>query len=340
MTAAVAEQSEPAPPPTPDWSALRDDVRCPLCDYDLRGLTEPRCPECGYRFVWADLTDPQRRLHPYLFEHYPRHNVWSFVRTMAGALRPRRFWSSLKPSQPSKPRRLLAYWLIAALLLPLGYAGSFTAKAVMYAKEHEQIRQSQLVAITQYYRRYGANRPPGGYPPGSYPAMVFEAGGPQGMVDKQWPPVGTWAYVVFVFQRFNELRFPQHLEVTIVLLAWPWLTLATLMIFRASMKRAKVNAVHVLRCVVYTGDAVPWLGLMASFALPPAIEWLDLGRYTAYRIAVVAAPLFALLTGWRLSAAYRHYLQFDRPLATAAAAQAIVLLVVWVWVFQRALGIV
>ena len=54
---------------------------------------------------------------------------------------------------------------------------------------------------------------------------------------------------------------------------------------------------------------------------------------------MVAAPLFALFTGWRLSAAYRHYLQFDRPVATAAAAQAIVLLVVWVWVFQRALGI-
>ena len=24
--------------------------RCPECDYDLRGLTEPRCPECGKAF--------------------------------------------------------------------------------------------------------------------------------------------------------------------------------------------------------------------------------------------------------------------------------------------------
>jgi len=139
-----------------------------------------------------------------------------------------------------------------------------------------------------------------------------------------------------VFQRFNEPRYNQHLELTVALLAWPWLTLATLMIFRASMKQAKVNAVHVLRCVVYTGDAVLWLGLVAFFLLPPLIDWLDLGRYTAYRFAMVAAPLFALFTGWRLSAAYRHYLQFDRPVATAAAAQAIVLLVVWVWVVQRA----
>jgi hypothetical protein len=321
----------PLTPPT-DQAVQAEDVRCPLCDYDLRGLTEPRCPECGYQFVWADLTDPARRLHPYLFEHHPRRNVRSFVRTMAGALRPRRFWSSLKPSQPSRPRRLIVYWLVAALLLPIGYAGSVAVKAVLYAGEHEQIRKSQLAAITQYYRRYGANRPPG-----SYPAMIFAAGGPQGMVDQQWPPVGTWAYVVFVFQRFNEPRYKQHFELTTALLAWPWLTLATLMIFRASMRRAKVNAVHVLRCVVYTGDAVLWLGLLAFFALPPAIDWLDLGRYTAYRFAIVAAPLFALFTGWRLAAAYRHYLQFDRPVATAAAAQAIVLLVVWVWVLQRTL---
>jgi hypothetical protein len=319
-------------PTTEPAGAQAESVRCPLCDYDLRGLTEPRCPECGYQFVWADLTDPARRLHPYLFEHHPRKNVRSFVRTMAGALRPRQFWSSLKPSQPSRPGRLVIYWLVAALLLPLGYAGAVTVKAVLYAREHEQMRKSQLVAITQYYRRFGANRRPG-----SYPAMIFAAGGPQGMVDKEWPPVGTWAYVVFVFQRFNEPRYNQDAELTVALLAWPWLTLATLMIFRASMKRAKVNAVHVLRCVVYTGDAVLLLGLIAFFALPPAIEWLDLGRYTAYRFAIVAAPLFAQFTGWRLAAAYRHYLQFDRPVATAAAAQAIVLLVVWVWVLQRTL---
>jgi len=158
---AATEPDAPPAPPSDPAGAQAADVRCPLCDYDLRGSTEPRCPECGYQFVWADLTDPARRLHPYLFEHHPRRNVRSFVRTMAGALRPRRFWSSLKPSQPSRPRRLVLYWLVAALLLPVGYAGAFAAKTVLYAKEHEQIRQSQLVSITQYYRRYSRNRPPG-----------------------------------------------------------------------------------------------------------------------------------------------------------------------------------
>ena len=43
--------------PPPDWSAITETIRCPLCDYDLRGLIEPRCPECGYQFVWPEVLD-------------------------------------------------------------------------------------------------------------------------------------------------------------------------------------------------------------------------------------------------------------------------------------------
>src|SRR5436190_23642408 len=40
--------SNPAPYPLPD------SARCLQCDYLLRGLTEPRCPECGREFDPAD----------------------------------------------------------------------------------------------------------------------------------------------------------------------------------------------------------------------------------------------------------------------------------------------
>ena len=33
-----------------DWSTITENIECPLCLYNLRGLTEPRCPECGYQF--------------------------------------------------------------------------------------------------------------------------------------------------------------------------------------------------------------------------------------------------------------------------------------------------
>jgi hypothetical protein len=35
-------------------------VRCAIMT--RRGLAEPRCPECGYWFEWADLRDPAKRL--------------------------------------------------------------------------------------------------------------------------------------------------------------------------------------------------------------------------------------------------------------------------------------
>lgn len=39
--------------------------RCPTCDYDLRGTTEPRCPECGERFTveeWPPTGKVQQRV--------------------------------------------------------------------------------------------------------------------------------------------------------------------------------------------------------------------------------------------------------------------------------------
>jgi hypothetical protein len=90
MTQAITGRATDAPPAgAPDWAALREDVRRPLCEYDLRGLAEPRCPECGFAFQWADLSDPAKRRHPFLFEHHPERNAWSFLRTVAAGLRPK-----------------------------------------------------------------------------------------------------------------------------------------------------------------------------------------------------------------------------------------------------------
>jgi hypothetical protein len=99
-------------PTAPDWATIQEDVHCPLCKYNLRGLIEPRCPECGYRFTWPQVLHPHRREHPYLFEHHPERNLWSFIRTVTGGLLPRRFWNELHPAQPSNVFRLAIYFLI------------------------------------------------------------------------------------------------------------------------------------------------------------------------------------------------------------------------------------
>src|SRR5438105_3920894 len=84
-----------------------DDALCPLCQYNLRGLQEPRCPECGYRFTWEEVLDPSRRLHPYLYEHRPDAGPLALWNTLRGGLRPAKFWATLHPVQPSRPLRLL-----------------------------------------------------------------------------------------------------------------------------------------------------------------------------------------------------------------------------------------
>ena len=86
MTVTTQAGETPAPQPQPQWAAVVESICCPLCEYNLRGLSEPRCPECGYRFDWDALLDPTKRLHPYLFEHHPERNVRSFVRTFLGGV--------------------------------------------------------------------------------------------------------------------------------------------------------------------------------------------------------------------------------------------------------------
>jgi hypothetical protein len=242
---------------------------------------------------------------------------------LIGGLRPARFWSSLKPSQPSRPGRLVLYWVLTSLLLPVAYAGLFVRKAVSFAPQHEASRAAMLRWAQQF-----AN-PQQGWGPND----IVQAGGPQAWVDRQRPPVGTLAYVRFVFDHYFASDVSNQLRIVTLYLAWPWLTLTALMIFRASMRLAKVRAVHVLRCTLYSCDAAPWLALGVAMLVPPAVVYLDWGRYIGFEDLTVVAPLFAAATLWRLSAAYRHYLQFDHPVATAAASQAVVTLVVLVYVY-------
>ena len=132
---------------SPQAASVDSDVRCPLCDYDLRWLAEPKCPECGYRFTWPEVLDPTLRRHPYVFEHHPRRNFWSFWRTVRGGLTPRRFWSGLYPSQPSHGGRLFLYWFLASAMLLFAAA---TPLAVTAAAINAQQRQFHRDIIRQF----------------------------------------------------------------------------------------------------------------------------------------------------------------------------------------------
>ncbi len=63
--------SEPSSEPTSDVPALDQDVPCPECDDNLRGLTVPRCAECGFQFEWSD-SDVFKRPKPDWIERHPK----------------------------------------------------------------------------------------------------------------------------------------------------------------------------------------------------------------------------------------------------------------------------
>jgi hypothetical protein len=107
------------------------DLRCPACDYNLRGLAEPRCPECGHRFQWETLLDASTRLHPYLFEHHPEQDFRAFWRTAWGGLLPWQFWESIRPQMSSRPRRMVIYWVAAMVVSALSIVAELAWGALL-----------------------------------------------------------------------------------------------------------------------------------------------------------------------------------------------------------------
>jgi hypothetical protein len=147
------------------------------------------------------------------------------------------------------------------------------------------------------------------------------------------------AYPVFPSGTYFRLRsIPNwwnlggHAQVTAFALLWPWATFLSLMVFRASMRRARVRAVHVLRCVIYTADVA------ALAAAAVCVTWFFYDRWlggtwsatwwrfgSARGVPIVVAVLFMILT-YRLWIAYRRYLRFEHALATAIASQLMIAL--------------
>lgn len=284
----------------PDWDTISHDVTCPLCGYNLRGLTDPRCPECGARFDWPDVIDPQKRLHPYLFEHHPERNVRSFVQTLVGTLRPARFWSSLSSTQPLRPRRMRVYWVLATLVASLAFWAEWTRATAAW---WDSSRNWVMVGARW--------RPP--------------------------PPVQlTWHNVAEAAGWAWQRDWILNLTCTqlVFWVAWPWMLLLSLQVFRASMRRAKVHSAHVLRCVVHTFDVGAWVGLLGVLwviyllTLGPPLT-TDSGSFTTEH-AIRAVSFLVLTLGvvtWRMAQAYRRYMRFDHAISTVIAGQVITALV-------------
>ncbi len=290
-----------------DWATISTSIECPLCLYNLRGLVEPRCPECGFQFEWPELLDPKRQRHRYLFEHHPERNFWSFFRTLMAGLRPRKFWSAVKPTHIVRQRRLVIYWLLCSglmMLLPLAQAFHLGA----------DLARSNAYGRLFFISAAGAN------PASAQARQLYMS------ANLPLPPSRRF------FGQYWQLLQRQYLSLASVglgsIVTWPWLTLAALMIFQASMRKAKVQRAHVLRCVVYSADVSVLYMVLTMLAITYVIASAflqhrpEVGDYYAFWLLI----LLWVMRLDKLVSAYRKYLQFDHPFLTVLASQIIVVL--------------
>ncbi len=300
-------------------------VHCPLCEYDLRGLTEPRCPECGYRFTWDEIRDPARRLHPYLFEHHPERNVWSFIRTLTGGLRPRRFWSQLTPTTPSSPRRLVTYWLIVMGLAVLPYLLALGATALEVQSSNRKFR-----ALQTKYRATPAGA-----------SAIEKAHAATGRtfeqdLDEMMPLFPSRGF----FRQIFLAPFPKTILFALTLAAlWPWTTvLGMRLLLWISMRRARVRMFHVARCAIHASDVVVWHWLATSLVSIYVLTLVMRGGgifvnattgsfvETLLFGTLVMFGLVSLATGYRLIVAFDKYLRVPHAWAVVPLTQVIILI--------------
>ncbi|HET6250045.1 MAG TPA: hypothetical protein VFE47_20305 [Tepidisphaeraceae bacterium] len=297
----------------PNWSTLGAEIVCPLCGYNLRGLIDPRCPECGHSFQWPDLLDPSRRKHPYLFETHPRRNFTSFWKTAFHGLRPLKFWTTLRADQPCNRRRLVIYWLIVAMVLVITLASGIGA-----------------FVLDDNARMWGTPMAVGGW---------ITVGGPFSPGTAPLPPP---SYPIYPVQFHWPSGFnPSPLLVPLaILLAWPWLTVASLRLLRVSMRRAKIDNLHIVRCAIYSWDIVLWPALisigicvvqatliyihyLSTSPITPyaAPQWMGMFPFAAWALV---PPVFV----YRMIVAYWRYMRFPHAVWVILLTQFIVFLLV------------
>ena len=304
----------------PDWSTQPAELACPLCHYNLRGLTDPRCPECGFAFTWAELLDERRDRHPWLFEHAPRgRRLRAFRSTYWRSALPRRFWRDVTPANPVRRWRLVGYWVATAVLLLGVIVGPLAV-------------QAGRVAVLIRNERALLRPVPG--QPGLYARPGRFGTATAAQVDTVYPPVLSRRFALTVADLYLQQTGGAFVAVAVVTAAWPWLTVAALMVFQTSMRRAKTDVGHVVRTAVYGCD-VSLLVTVAAVGLYAAADAGPVGRVRgsqvvdlAATLAVPTALLCAAVATYRVSVAYRRYLRFHLPLATVLASQVIAFLFV------------
>jgi hypothetical protein len=233
-------------------TAVERDVPCPLCDYNLRGLTEPRCPECGHQFQWDDVRDEHRWHLNWLFEHNREHRLRAFLQTLRHSMQPAQFWNAVRPTHRPRIKRLVIYWLVLTLPMLLAAAVVLSVPVLQECRRVYYARQASVTNLgmlpdnhpgkVQLITRYGSLR-------AAAAAMA------------PMPSPGK------MFQLMLSGRPAAVVGFVVCCAVWPWIITLGFIVFRDTLRRAKIKSVHVMRCAIYSWDT----GILLCACLVPLV---------------------------------------------------------------------
>jgi hypothetical protein len=275
---------------TPDWATLDREIVCPLCAYNLRGLSEARCPECGHRSSWYALLQ-QPEGPAWLFENADNRRVRALVHTWTLSLFPVQFWRRVHPRDEPRMEYLFLF-----------------SKVIVFAMILITFTPSFLNFVFEIWRYALAASPPPrtGWSPALYNALV-----------PRLTPILS----------FQDGYGPVLFRTMLAMIAWPWLTALTLLIFQQTLRSAQIRAGHVVRVAVYSGSVglilfIPFSYWVAQIRVNK--PW-SIGLESAF---VVPVLLLGSVMTYRLWVAYRLYMRLPSALFIVCASQIIVALFV------------
>lgn len=273
----------------PDWETITREVKCPLCGYNLRGLSEPRCPECGCQFQWPSVLDPDKDRHPYLFEHHPKRSIRSFFQTLFHQLKPSKFWRKLEPSHRPQAGRIVLYWFLCSLAILLPVIVGF-------------------VEVVRYHSQWGS-------PPLDQVLRNLwrDFSGSEARV------VASGIAMLALFPWFNFLAlmiFQQSMRRSHI---------RPVHVLRCAIYCGDVIVWYAIgTAIAFAGmDFV-----FERRSLRNPITSLFLGEGSIVTLMAFGLVAMILLNGIRLFIAYRRYMKFDHAMAAVMASQLIVVLAV------------
>lgn len=281
----------------PRWAEVSFEVYCPRCDYNLRGLTIARCPECGLPVDWRRLLESRIRGGDFLFEHAWRRGPFrAWMRTTAAALLPRRFWKRVTLYDPIHVGPLLTQ---LALTTTLALAGlHLLAWLIVW------------IAVTFFGAR-------------AWRSPRFTRLHPHDPILEQLSLLAEWP----------RSLDPRYLCLPATILLGFMGAAAVLFTLHQTLERCRVRKLHILRVVVYC--APPVLGAMIVLLLaiavavprslyvdwqpmlPEALGWNQLAAWQ-YAVLVAACGGLPAIATACLAIALRDYLHLPRAWIVSA----------------------